>query len=568
MTRLASFTPVLASAMLISSALALSCNNVPIENLEDSFTLTVRHSTGSGKAVAIDFLWMVDNSTSMCEEQFALAGNFDTFSAKLTNFFAIDPRVAVTTADMQCPIQPAQGINASGGVFNTVPATRFPTACIAKHQTECSTNEDCTPVGDSGTWSCNQENLPVCIVNPNGSVNTSCQRGCQTDDDCQSYYGNDYICLTPGDSPESWGCVRPPQTASCPSTLPPYITADNLEQFSCLATVGVYAENCFKYEQGLRSAMAAIDPGGPNAAQAAGFLRDDAYLVVILVSDEDDCSTPDGVSFTEDFYYNCALQPTTDAQCPPIDPDTGLAMEGSCDCQGGRGKLVPVTNYINRLKALKADPSRVIVATISGDAVLDDAGTPDDPSDDTVPADGAPGCLTQPGGEAALVGELAAECVRREFFESKGAKRACHQKSYVCSSASGVADYGSRYKGLADGFGFNGLFSNICAAEGIGPALDAIADKIIQVVDRVCLPKPITEDDLGTLSVVRVAGGTSTTLTESDNPNDDQYKFYPSDANCHGGEPGELLPAITFGRPTDPQEVITITYKGDPRLGQ
>ena len=69
------------------------CNTVPIENLEDSFTLTVKHSTGSGKAVAIDFLWMVDNSTSMCEEQFELSKNFDIFRDKLTNFFAIDPRV-------------------------------------------------------------------------------------------------------------------------------------------------------------------------------------------------------------------------------------------------------------------------------------------------------------------------------------------------------------------------------------------------------------------------------------------------------------------------------------------
>lgn len=61
----------------------------------------------------------------------------------------------------------------------------------------------------------------------------------------------------------------------------------------------------------------------------------------------------------------------------------------------------------------------------------------------------------------------------------------------MCTSKAGKADYGSRYVEFVQGFGKNGILTNICSDEGVGPALDTIADRIIRVLTRICLPKPL-----------------------------------------------------------------------------
>ena len=60
---------------------------------------------------------------------------------------------------------------------------------------------------------------------------------------------------------------------------------DIADVFGCLARLGT--EGCGLEEQ-LASVRAALTRG-----RSEGFLRDDAYLAVILISDEDDCSVYD-----------------------------------------------------------------------------------------------------------------------------------------------------------------------------------------------------------------------------------------------------------------------------------
>ena len=67
------------------------CNQVPIEGLEKSLQIEVEKSSGD-EAVKIDFLWVVDNSTSMCEEQIQLAENFEQFTTKLSELFSAASR--------------------------------------------------------------------------------------------------------------------------------------------------------------------------------------------------------------------------------------------------------------------------------------------------------------------------------------------------------------------------------------------------------------------------------------------------------------------------------------------
>jgi hypothetical protein len=488
-----------------------ACNDTPVANLEKSFTLKVTKDTGDGEPIKIDFLWVIDNSSSMCQEQVALTTNFQTFVSQIKTSFDIDPRVAVTTVDAQCDVNNTSIFSAKGK-FNTRAAKAFPPACQAAVRQPCESDSQCEGLDCSlyqtcdqqGLWTCQKAQTAACITNPNGSINTTCRRRCQTDQECKDLFADDaYLCQKPSTSDRDWGCVRPPDSQGCPDNLPPFLTGENLELFPCIATVGVNQEKCLRFEQTLRSGYMALDKNGINAEQSKGFLRDDAYLVVVFVSDEEDCSIADNATISDEAYETCGLLKTTD--------------------QGG--PLVPVAHYVNKFKALKSDPGKVIVAAIAGDSLKAD------------PA------------------EIALD--RSAYLESKGDPKTCYHQTSICTSPTGTADFGSRFLSLTKSFGPNGSFANICGDNGIEVALQQIARTIVTVVNKVCLPRQV----LGGLSVVRTRNGVQTTLVEGDGPN--TYKLvFPEE--CARGD--ELYPALAFGDAPIPGESIEITYQGDPQF--
>ena len=98
--------------MACAVSLSTACDGTPVRSLNDSFSLVVEKSTGDTQPVAIDFLWVVDNSTSMCEEQVSLTANFDQFTDALRAYGDFDPRVAVVTMDAQCdPSNPVRHVH-------------------------------------------------------------------------------------------------------------------------------------------------------------------------------------------------------------------------------------------------------------------------------------------------------------------------------------------------------------------------------------------------------------------------------------------------------------------------
>ncbi len=508
------FEPRYLAAMAGLSAALAACNHTPVEGLEKSFTLAVEVGTGQEEPVKIDFLWVIDNSTSMCQEQYSLTKSFSTFTDSLGRFFEIDPHVAVATLTADCSPSNASMV-VPRGTFNTTPSREFPPACFEERRLECGTQEkptcgdlDCELYGNCNTspteWVCRDVYQPeICTENPNGSINSACQRTCRDDADCQAFYGDaTFECRQPAGQPR--GCLRPPLTEGCPDNLPPILTKENLDLFRCNASVGVTQSNCLKYEQQMRSGLLSIDPNGPNRDQAKAFLRDDAYLVIIFVTDEEDCSVADGRFIQDDGDYSrCGLLRTTD--------------DG--------GPLTPVAHFVNRFKSLKSDPGRVIVAAIAGDSTR---ATPEE-----------------------------RELDRTAYIESKGHPRTCYISTSICSSVNGVADYAPRMIELVTSFGPNGVFSNICSDEGIGPALDEVASTIIKVINKICLPRPI----LGSLVVTRTNGqGQTVTLEEGDGPG--RYRIVYGAEDC-AGEDG-LLPAIAFGDPPLPGDVINVTYQGEP----
>lgn len=101
-----------------------------------------------------------------------------------------------------------------------------------------------------------------------------------------------------GDLVTHTGGYNSSETACGPFTEGhPYMTeADDLEAaFSCAAKVGTQGEDFERPLQAIGAALnpAKLKPGGCNA----GFVRDDALLVIVILTDEDD---EDGVAFAYD----------------------------------------------------------------------------------------------------------------------------------------------------------------------------------------------------------------------------------------------------------------------------
>ena len=118
---------------------------------------------------------------------------------------------------------------------------------------------------------------------------------------------------------------------------PPYLTQDDdfEPMFSERVRVGVDGSD---KEKGLQAATFALNPvmtfdGGPNE----GFVRPEAQLVVVFVSDEEDCSD------------NGVLD-HLDAQ----------------GCSDEYDQLPPVSSFIQDLRSLKDDISKVLVGAIVG----------------------------------------------------------------------------------------------------------------------------------------------------------------------------------------------------------
>jgi len=142
---------------------------------------------------------------------------------------------------------------------------------------------------------------------------------------------------------------------------------DLSDVFSCIAELGT--GGC-GFEQTLESMRRALN--GSNS-ENAGFLRDEAYLAIIFITDEDDCSTKDGSMF--DPTQNSVddeLGPLSSFRCfdfgVKCDPDNPRTTGQKTDCRPREDSkyMYPVQEYIDFLKGLKDDPDKVIVAGIIG----------------------------------------------------------------------------------------------------------------------------------------------------------------------------------------------------------
>jgi len=452
-------------------------------------------------------------------------------------------------------------------------------------------------------------------------------------------------CVAPGGGSDvDKNCVAQPGTSSCPSPpIPSVLTDTSLGLFPCIATVGADQSFTANLESGLKTAWMALDPAGLNSEQSAGFLRDDAYLIIVFVSDEDDCSIDedfaspsydcekdsecpgytrcdDGLCagiVKKDYYNICALlgeykgrahhNCAYDLGCQDcesdVDCDDGWYCKNGKKCrpeiydfntiasfQAPSGTpifaLAPVSKYYSQLRSLKTDPAKVLVAAIVGDAIVAKGDQKSLISEEcledeklvlcqdynTAKADASNKCKEEPWAEGCEdFHAVKLACARECYIASKGDNQNPQAKnSYVCTSSFGTADWGNRYIRLADMFGPNGVVSNMCAEEGISPALETVAELIIKRVTKICLPRHVKEGER--ITITRRfeddnGDWVKEKLTEGEEGVGDYNIDFPTQDCCFADENTGActgtLKAVTFNEVLDPSWEIELKYEAE-----
>jgi hypothetical protein len=186
---------------------------------------------------------------------------------------------------------------------------------------------------------------------------------------------------------------------------------------------------------------------GHGDRENEGFLRKDSLIVVLTVTDEDDCSAP-----SLDFLYE-----------QPDDREVACGFRSD--------KLHPVSRYVEGLKALRSEqPDHVLFAAITGvppELVAD----PKAIDYDAILADPRMQLRKDDGNPVQLVAACSEEGV-------------------------GVARPARRLVQVAQAFGQNGLVQSICKRDYRG-ALSALLTRIVELVGPACVARELFPDASG-----------------------------------------------------------------------
>jgi len=253
---------------------------------------------------------------------------------------------------------------------------------------------------------------------------------------------------------------------------PPFTRADFISDVTCVTG---QADGC-GFEQQLEAILASDRNTGNS-----GFNRDDALLAIIMITDEDDCSTSDPRVFDVD-PRSPDLNPY---QGPFADPPTDSLVQFNLRCWRHREALQEIQRYVDGIANLKADPSQVVFAAITGipeDSALDRANfNSDEERYNAILAH--PGMVEEPN-------------PTDDEEQDQALTPAC-----IAGDGSGAAAPGVRIvetmRGLADSnSGVGTVVESICA-DDYAPALNAIVDRIAAALRQLCLPRPLNRDSKG-----------------------------------------------------------------------
>jgi hypothetical protein len=229
-------------------------------------------------------------------------------------------------------------------------------------------------------------------------------------------------------------------------------TGDLAEVFSCLAELGI--EGC-GLEHQLQATRTALNE--TLTPQNRGFLRPDAYLAIILLTDEDDCSAPESSDLFdlsrfpgEEASLRCARFGHV---CQGKTPPSATYSVPLAECKAAEnGPLIDVQEFVDSIRGLKKDPNKIVVSGIFG----------------------------WPGNAQGLY---------------RVGLNASNKLDYLpgCEQGKETATSAIRMKQFVDAFDPAGFFS-ICQPD-FRPAMKAIGAKVADVISRFCIGARLVDTD-------------------------------------------------------------------------
>ncbi len=522
------------ASLLISCAAAFGCNDHPVQKLDNVLTAVDQQTTKLPAKTKIDLLFMIDNSGSMCEEQANLTRNFKEISNFLFDDLgaSADYRIAVISTDML----PANG---EMGAFLKKPAEYKPSLnCL-----DTSTTPP-TPLSPN-TEDCFEDGFKLeQVLQSSGD-----HKNIESKEDLEKKFRCLATLGTGGDGFEkgleamrvSLSCAPKACLQACMNSG---VSDVQKCRNQCYAPNSALFEPCCN-DDGTYKLDCEIGEGEEEPT----FLRPDALLVVIFITDEDDCSDPhsnplasnraickygttdnngDGVpdgfgdrticgsdSPKDCFQKECGGLAAADCYKRRCEIDRG----NNENCEWHRDELTPVRDYYEFLVNLKGQPiEQLMVATIVGERVYVSTG-----SESHVPykEDGSTPVVTYQEG---MVSEM---CMAEDEVHSIVSGVCCKDgqcfgpNAPSCSSkGNGEAFAGKRYLELAELFEKNGIGCpsgsegnldecvTICQDDFKKP-LEEIRKGIVQILGTYCLDQmpacqvAASRDELGNVVPAR-----------------------------------------------------------------
>jgi hypothetical protein len=254
---------------------------------------------------------------------------------------------------------------------------------------------------------------------------------------------------------------------------------DVASDFGCIASLGT--QGC-GFEQPLEAALKALTPGDsevmfmssmahPDAVHGhgdghnAGFLRPNdpegpSVVGVVIVTDEEDCSTFDTRHLTPDIY---------------LAPDSELAQQGlNLRCFYNPDHLYPVSRYVNGLKRMREGNEALMVFAVI-------AGVPTDLVD---AAARAAVSFDDADARDAYYDGLLSDMRMQEIVDSNADPLLANLEP-SCETDNGKAYPPRRLVETARGFGATGVVQSICQ-DDFGPAMDALIDTLAARIEDLC----------------------------------------------------------------------------------
>jgi len=272
-----------------------------------------------------------------------------------------------------------------------------------------------------------------------------------------------------------------PRMQGCMASYPRFLTynaglntpAEVANDFACIAMLGT--DGC-GFEQPLETTLKALWPGnddrikflgdannfglqGHGDAENQGFLRNDvdrglSLIAVVVVTDEDDCSSQNTGHFTPNAY----LDPTNPE-------DARLLTQGlNVRCHANPQNLFAIERYVAALRALRPGRENMVLFT----AIV---GVPPETVDANAVAEAGSGDASE---RAKFYEDILAHPMMQPVIETKGSPDPQDDTMRAsCNTSTGLAYPPRRIVEVARGFGANGMVQSICR-EDFGPAVDTI----------------------------------------------------------------------------------------------